>query len=163
VSRWLNDTQVKIKSEVAASNQYAKALYESVAQFEKAVKESKVLKHREVVRLIKQRVFNFHMEKAFILKPYDPDQFFESFDTLNKEIHNRAVYLKCLKEGLMAHDLKVISEENFERQKSPMIGVDILLVCLSFRFKPVQFSPFLFRQPYTTSFLYRARIERNSY
>jgi hypothetical protein len=51
VSRWLNDTQVKIKTEVAASNQYAKNLFELVANFEKTVKDSKILKHREVVRV----------------------------------------------------------------------------------------------------------------
>lgn len=75
ISRWLNDTQIKIKTQVNASNLQAKQLSEHIKEFEKRV----------------DCCTKPNLDKMKVL----PSDLLEFIDKLNLEIYERGYFLKC--------------------------------------------------------------------
>jgi hypothetical protein len=83
ISRWLNETQVKIKTEVAASNRDAKNLYELTNQFEILIDACEYP----------------HPDK----KQADISDLVRIFNKIMSLIYERASYLKCFKHESVAN------------------------------------------------------------
>lgn len=78
IGRWLNNTQIKIKSCVNESNTSAKELNNLIDEFDVWVDACR----------------HPNLDK----KSVSPKDLIEFFEKINKQIYNRAVYLKCIKE-----------------------------------------------------------------
>jgi hypothetical protein len=77
ISRWLNDIQVKIKTQVNASNTQSKRLIEMIADFDRRLDACE----------------RPNLDKISV-KPSDLIDFFEE---VNELVHERAAFLKCFK------------------------------------------------------------------
>lgn len=83
ISRWLNETQVKIKTEVAASNRDAKNLYELTNQFDVLIDACEFP----------------HPDK----KQANVSDLIKMFNKISGLIYERASYLKCFKQESVAN------------------------------------------------------------
>ncbi|RNA29598.1 coiled-coil domain-containing protein [Brachionus plicatilis] len=78
IGRWLNNTQIKIKSSVNESNASAKELNSLIEEFDVWIDACK----------------HPNLDK----KNVSPKDLIEFFEKINKQIYDRAVFLKCFKE-----------------------------------------------------------------
>ena len=102
ISRWLNETQIKIKTEVAASNTFSKNLFEMTKDFEVKID---ACKNPHLDKIVIQILDIHHLNILIIFfrftKSVTVDEVLQTFSSINKLIYERAGYLKCFKEESM--------------------------------------------------------------